>query len=77
MNKPKLGMVVLYKTTEAQREAMRNVQDNVQDVLPAIIVSVWSEDCVNLKVMIDGNSTDIWVTSSLKGEMEGNWQFQD
>lgn len=35
---------------------------NTGDVLPATVLKVWSEDCINVKVFLDG-SDDYWVTS--------------
>lgn len=77
--KPTIGRVVIYNTTEADQAKMRaagtlNGGCNVQDKLPAIIVAVWSETCVNLKVIADGN-LDLWVTSANQGDALGNWDW--
>lgn len=76
--KPTIGRIVIYKTTEDDRVKMRSVSQqfgcNVQDELPAIITAVWSDDCVNLKVMADGN-LELWVTSVLKGDQPLNWNW--
>jgi hypothetical protein len=40
--------------------------------LPAIIVAVWGETCVNLKVLCDGEP-NLWVTSAVFGASEGQW----
>lgn len=69
----KIGEIVVYHTTEAQRKVMReNPACNVQDHLPAIIVAVWGETCVNLKVLCDGEP-NLWVTSAVFGASEGQW----
>lgn len=73
--KATIGSVVIYNTTKDQRKKMEESSvDNEQFKLPAIIVAVWGDECVNLKVLADGE-TDLWVTSSVKGdnEMEWNW----
>jgi hypothetical protein len=41
-------------------------------VLPLIIVRVWSDACVNGQVLLDGNDS-LWVTSVTVGE--GPWKF--
>lgn len=41
-------------------------------VLPALIVRVWDDDTVNLRVMLDG--TDIlWATNRAQGADRGEW----
>lgn len=47
---------------------------NGSTVLPAVIVRVWSPDCVNLKVLNDGEK-DFWVTSVMKGSSPRNWDW--
>ena len=75
---PKIGQIVLYKPTQEDKNYMSNTNTicNKQDVLPAIIVAVWGETCVNLKVIMDGVQ-DLWKTSVLLGEEEGNWKPQE
>ena len=73
--KPTIGRIVIYKTTEAEQQTMEDsTNQNVQKELPAIIVAVWSESTVNLKVILDG-AGELWKTSATKGESEGNWDF--
>jgi hypothetical protein len=73
MDKPTIGRVVIYKTTEEDRKKMRESSNqNVQHELPATIVAVWSESCVNVKVDIDGEG-QLWKTSINLGTEEGNW----
>lgn len=47
---------------------------NVQDKLPAVITAVWGDECVNLKVIVDG-CFDLWITSALKGDNPMNWNW--
>jgi hypothetical protein len=68
---PSVGDIVLYYVPEGAGEPLKH---NHANVLPAIIVQVWSEDCVNLKVFCDG-PVDAWVTSVPKGTDEGYWQY--
>jgi hypothetical protein len=72
--KPTIGRIVIYNTTEEERAIMRENSCNVQEKLPAIIVYVWSESCVNLKVFLDG-VRDFWITSSLNGDGPRNWNW--
>lgn len=36
--------------------------NNGSDVAPAVVTRVWSDTCVNLRVLLDSNTVD-WVTS--------------
>ena len=73
--KPTIGRIVIYKTTEADRTLARTAANhNVQEELPAIVVAVWSETCINVRVFSDGNSLE-WKTSILQGEQEGQWHW--
>lgn len=44
------------------------------DVLPMIIVKVWSDVCVNGQVFLDGNDT-FWGLSRNLGDQESNWNW--
>jgi hypothetical protein len=44
--------------------------------LPAVVVHVWSETCVNLKVFTDGPD-DIWVTSVTEGTGMRQWSWPE
>ena len=55
---PTVGRIVYYYPTKEEQELM----NNYQTVAPAIITAVWSDSCVNLKVMYDGNF-NAWKTS--------------
>lgn len=77
--KPTIGRVVIYTTTDADKAKMQEANTlnggcNIQDQLPAIIVAVWGEECVNLKVITDGN-LELWVTSSMQGDGPGGWSW--
>jgi len=79
---PTIGRTVIYKTTEEERakleELGKKTACNVQDELPATIVAVWGEHeeaAINLKVHIDGDIGDWWITSRTVGENEGEWHW--
>ena len=71
--KTTIGRIVIYKPTPAEQIEMDKT-GNVQNELPAVIVAVWSDTCVNLKVFADGVS-DIWKTSVILGDNEGEWNW--
>ncbi len=78
--KPTIGRIVIFNTTEAQQEQMQSLQStgmNVQKQVPAIIVAVWSDTCVNLKLILDGNTACMseWVTSATQGDQSNNWNW--
>lgn len=74
--KPTIGRIVIYKTTEEDRKTFQALRGNGNNVneLPAIIVNVWSDTCVNLKVIGDA-PIDLWKTSMNQGDGEGNWNW--
>ena len=77
--KPTIGRIVIYKTTDSDRESMKKQSEesgtcNVQETLPAIIVAVWSETTVNLQVIGDGERWT-WHTSVQQGDDQGQWQW--
>lgn len=59
--KPTVGRIVNYSCTKAEQELL----NNFQQVAPAIITAVWSDTCVNLKILHDG-TLDRWKTSVIK-----------
>lgn len=69
--KPTIGRIVEYNTSEDSRN---KINGNKSKKLPAIIVAVWSDALVNLKVITDGNN-DLWLTSVNLGEGEGCWNW--
>lgn len=80
MQKPTIGRIVIYNTTEKERLHMKSnseagIPQNSQLYLPAIIVAVWSDTCINIKVHIDGFGTDLWRTSVSQGDGEGQWNW--
>ena len=68
--KPTIGRIVIFHCNETQKSMM----NNNQDIAPAVITTVWSDDCVNLKILMDGHQ-DIWMTSSTRGESAGQWSW--
>lgn len=78
--KPTIGRVVIYKTTEAERATMKAAPYfgqycNIQDELPATVVAVWSDTCLNLRVKLDGSGPDVWRASVNQGNEEGQWNW--
>jgi hypothetical protein len=77
---PTIGRIVIYNSTNEQLKAMEDSYKNtgkgcnIQSKLPAIIVAVWSDIMVNLKVITDGQD-DLWVTSSHLGDGAGEWNW--
>lgn len=73
--KPTIGRFVHYKPSEVERKRMKDANNcNESSLLPAVITAVWSDSCVNLKVLLDGEG-DLWATSRSRGENEGNWDW--
>ncbi len=64
MNKPSIGRTVHY-TFRSKEDAEKH--NNTTKVAAAVITAVWSDTCVNLKVLTDG-PTDIWETSVNQSE---------
>ena len=60
MSEVTLGRIVVFVVDEHTRARMSGNADVCE--LPAVIVRVWSNNCVNLKVLCDGPE-DLWVTS--------------
>ena len=76
--KPTIGRVVIYTTTQDEREAMKNSNQNVAEQLPGIVVSVHGDDenaPINVKVLMDGDGPDLWKTSIQRGDQPGEWQW--
>lgn len=66
--KPSVGRVVHYKPSDSDPPR------NNAEVLPAVIVRVWSDTCVNLRVLND-QVYDFWKTSSTLGDGAGQWTW--
>lgn len=80
--KPSLGRIVIYKLTSYQKPASPQhshesalVPNNGADECPAVIVRVWSDTCVNLRLLNDGRGDAPWVTSATIGDGEGQWNW--
>jgi hypothetical protein len=43
-------------------------------ILPMVIVGIWSDKCVNGHVFLDGNDS-FWVTSAPQGNNPGSWNY--
>jgi hypothetical protein len=76
MQKPSIGRIVHYQPTLEEREAWATSGNSIgpDEVLPAIVVAVWSDDCVNLRVFLDGEESP-WSTSRTLGEGPGEWRW--
>lgn len=55
--KPSIGRFVTVPAA-----ALRGCEMNGAEVAPAVITRVWSDDMVNVRVLLDGNDTP-WKTS--------------
>lgn len=65
---PTVGRIVHYKC----------VDDG--EIRPAIVTKVWTEDCVNLLVFLDGSldygkGHTLSFTSVMRGNEKGQWQW--
>ena len=76
--KPSIGRIVIYKYSESEKCQHTNGATEV----PAVIVRVWSDACVNLKLIEDGPQ-DSWRTSRLlytgpeSGDGSGQWRWPE
>ena len=66
MTKVRFGDVVYYYPTLKEIEAFTTLGMNGLTCLPAIVTAVWSDTCVNLKVIVDGPFPDLWRTSAIR-----------
>ena len=64
-----VGRIVNYHVGDNSDERLKG---NHATVLPAIIVRVWDDGKVNLKVFTDGRE-DVWVTSVERGLEADQW----
>lgn len=75
--KPTIGRIVIYRFTDQEKELKDGKSPvNGADEAPAMVVRVWGESCVNLKVILDGEGT-LWATSRNNGEGSGNWRWPE
>ena len=58
--KPSIGRIVHFVQAVTERDHQRIVH------LPAIVVSVWSDTCVNLQVFTDGTNSEVYNQESVK-----------
>ena len=72
MVKPSLGRVVLLRLDDYLVKQVSSVQHD--RMAPAVITKVWTDTCVNLKVLVDGQE-NLWVTSVTQGDAERQWQW--
>lgn len=70
--KPTIGRIVIYHCENAQESR----ENNNSDVAPAVIVHVWGDAMVNLKVLTDG-MFDIWKTSVAEGTGPRQWSWPE
>lgn len=71
---PHSGQIVYYHVSPHDDP---DTKHNQAKLLPAIIVMVWSDEVVNLKVFTDGPN-DTWKTSVLFDEEKpGHWSWLD
>lgn len=69
--KPTIGRIVIYES------GINEFGDgHAGGPLPAIIVKVWSDDCLDLKVFTDGLA-DAWRTSIIAGRLAGQWHWPE
>lgn len=78
-----LGDIVIYNLNDQQQlEARGNHMGYGPDgekangdgyrKVPAVVVAVWSQGCVNLKVLTDGPN-NVWAKSAGRGVNPGQW----
>ena len=72
--KPTIGRIVIYHPSKSHSDGVLH-NGSINDV-PAIIVAVCSDICVNLKVITDAHH-DAWVTSRNMGTAEGEWSWPE
>ncbi len=65
---PTMGDKVLFTFDKARRDEIHGPDRALEtlgqgDTVPATVVAVWGEACVNLRVHPDGPGPDLWETS--------------
>lgn len=70
---PTIGRIVIYKVGKEDQSELHSI--DVKE-LPAVIVRVWTETCVNLKILTDG-PVDVWKTSVVQGTGEYSWSWPE
>ncbi len=66
---PTIGRILIYHIPIGEMDSNNGNAD-----APAIVVRVWSDTCVNLKVFCDG-AFDVWKTSVTEGTDPGEWSW--
>lgn len=69
MQTPSIGRVVVYSLNDSDLHLNNGARE-----APAMIVRVWENNGVNLKVSLDGEST-LWRTSVSLGDGPGQWHW--
>ena len=69
-----VGRIVLYRPNSDDKSSWGG-NTHAGDLVPAIIVAVFSPICVNLRVFGDAQICTPWVTSSVRGDEPGQWNF--
>ena len=59
---PSIGRIVTFHFAERSDQSDAGQSKTV----PAIIVNVWSDTCVNLRVFQDGSANPLWETSVMR-----------
>lgn len=68
---------VRSKTSNRNTKPARQGNDVVEGtVCAAIVTAVWSDNCVNLQVILDGNDS-LWATSRSAGDQPGCWSWPE
>ena len=72
---PTVGRIVLYRVGARNENVLiRQNQIAPGDLLPAMIVRVWDEGRVNLRVICDG-TFDAWEPAVSQGDEPGQWNW--
>lgn len=74
MKKLTVGRIVHYHVGDNDPDELKY---NHAETLPAIVVTVFSDDCANLKVLPDGPAAAIWRTSVVQGGGRGQWSWPE
>jgi hypothetical protein len=76
---PTIGDVVIYHLDESDVQAIVDEEGknsnpvNPGQMVPAVVVNALGNETVNLKAQIDGNTSDLWITSACKGKGLREW----
>jgi hypothetical protein len=77
---PTIGRIVHYRISEADLLTIQRYRDagafinpySIGEIVPMLIVKVWSDTTVNGKAILDGQA-DLWVSSRTMGEQPNQW----